>query len=318
MTETLIPLIIAFALCAALGPFLIALLKKNKARQTVRDDGPGAHLVKAGTPTMGGILIITATIAGAIYYAPQYPKIIPVLIMMLAFGLVGFWDDFIKVKKIRSLGLRAWQKLLAQLIITAVFIYYLSAVMDISLAQKIPFAEGRYWDMGPFAIPFLLFVALGTVNGANLTDGLDGLHGSVTALIAVTFSIMSVGINAGISPVAAAMAGALMGFLIYNAYPARIFMGDTGSLALGAFVFASAYLTQTALFIPIMALVYVVEAASVLLQVGYFKLSGGKRIFKMSPIHHHFELCGFFETKVVSVFVIVTALLCAVALLGVW
>jgi len=318
MTDSLMALIIAFALSAALGPVMIAGLKKNKARQTVRDDGPGAHLKKSGTPTMGGILIITATIAGAIYFAPQYPKIIPILVMMLSFGLVGFWDDFIKIKKLRSLGLRAWQKLVAQLIITAVFIYYLSAVMDISLAQKIPFAEGKYLDMGPFTIPILLFVALGTVNGANLTDGLDGLHSSVTALIAVTFSVMSLGIGAGISPLAVAMAGALLGFLVYNAYPARIFMGDTGSLALGAFVFASAYLTQTALFIPIIALVYVAEAASVLLQVGYFKISGGKRIFKMSPLHHHFELCGFFETKVVSAFVIITAILCAIALLGVW
>jgi phospho-N-acetylmuramoyl-pentapeptide-transferase len=181
----------------------------------------------------------------------------------------------------------------------------------------IPFSGGKYLDVSYLFIPSFFVVVLGTVNGSNFTDGLDGLESSVTALIATFFSVVAIGMQSGVSPITGAVAGSLLAFLVYNVYPAKVFMGDTGSLALGGFVAATAYMLQMPLFILIVALIYLVEVLSVILQVGFFKLTGGKRIFKMAPIHHHFELVGWSETRVVAIFSIVTTILCLIALMGI-
>lgn len=317
-TTVVLSVIISFAISAALGPFLIPFLARLKFGQTVRDDGPQSHLKKNGTPTMGGIMILTSVVITSVIFMKQYPKSVPVLFLTLGFGLIGFLDDYIKVVLKRSLGLRAWQKMALQIVITAVFAFYVTKFTDVSLAMKIPFMEGKYLDFGWMNIPILFFIVIGTVNGTNFTDGLDGLASSVTVLVAAFFSVVAVGTNAGIEPVTCAVAGALLGFLLFNVHPASVFMGDTGSLALGGFVAGAAYMMQMPIFIVIVGFIYALEVISVIMQVSYFKLTHGKRIFKMAPIHHHFELCGWSETRVVAVFSIVTALLCLVAFLGVW
>ena len=318
MNQTVVmSVVISFAISVVLGPFVIPFLKKLKVGQTERDDGPRSHLKKSGTPTMGGILILISIVITSVIYMKDYPKIMPILFATLGFGLIGFLDDYIKVVLRRSMGLRAWQKMLGQILVTGIFAYYLTHHTDVSFAMKIPFAAGKYLDFGMFNIPVLFFVVIATVNGANFTDGLDGLASSVTVMIATFFTTVAVGTASGIEPVTCAVVGALLGFLLFNVYPASVFMGDTGSLALGGFVAATAYMLQMPLFIPIVALIYAAEVISVIIQVSYFKISGGKRFFKMAPIHHHFELCGWSETRVVAVFSIVTALLCLVALMGV-
>lgn len=187
---------------------------------------------------------------------------------------------------------------------------------DVSLTMLLPFSGGKYWDIGWLAIPVMYFAVIGTVNGVNFTDGLDGLATSVTIIVATFFTVVAVGTNSGIEPITCAVVGALMGFLLFNVYPASVFMGDTGSLALGGFVAATAYMLQMPIFLLIVGLIYLVEVLSVIIQVTYFKKTGGKRIFRMAPIHHHFELGGWSETRVVAVFSIVTAILCLVALIG--
>lgn len=309
--------IISFAVSVVLGPVVIPFLKKLKVGQTVRDEGPKEHLKKNGTPTMGGILILISIVVTSILYVKEYPKIIPVLFVTMGFGLIGFLDDYIKVVLKRSMGLRAWQKMALQILVTGVFAYYITHYTDVSLAMKIPFMPGVTLDLGIFNIPFLFFIVIGAVNGANFTDGLDGLASSVTVLIATFFTVVAIGLQSGIEPITCAVVGALLGFLLFNVYPASVFMGDTGSLALGGFVAATAYMLQMPIFLALVAFIYVIEVLSVVIQVSYFKISGGKRVFKMAPIHHHFELCGWSETRVVAVFSIVTALLCLVALMGI-
>ena len=313
-----VPVIVSFAISAAAGPVVIPVLRKMKVGQTVRDDGPQTHLKKNGTPTMGGILILISITITSVFFVKDYPKIIPVLFLTLGFGLIGFLDDYIKVVLRRSLGLRVWQKFLLQIIVTGVFTFYLLHYTDVSLVMKVPFVSELYLDFGWMNIPILFFIVIGTVNGTNFTDGLDGLASSVTVLVATFFSVVAIGTGSGIEPVTCAVVGALLGFLLFNVHPASVFMGDTGSLALGGFVAAAAYMMQMPLFIVIVGFIYMVEVLSDIIQVTYFKMTGGKRIFKMAPIHHHFELCGWSETRVVAVFSIVTALLCLVALMGVW
>jgi phospho-N-acetylmuramoyl-pentapeptide-transferase len=269
-----------------------------------------------GTPTMGGILILASVMTVSMFYIKSHPKILPILFLTLGFGLVGFLDDYIKIVMRRSTGLRAWQKLVGQIVIVAVFVYYLLHYTDVDLAMKVPFSNQLFFDLGIWNIPLLFFIILGTVNGVNLTDGLDGLAGSVTIIVAMFFSVVAVGAQSGLEPITCAVVGALMGFLLFNVYPASVFMGDTGSLALGGFVAATAYMLQMPLFIAIVGLVYLMEVCSVILQVSYFKLSGGKRIFKMAPLHHHFELCGFSETRIVAAFCIVTAIMALLGLLA--
>lgn len=315
--DSIIPIIISFAVSVILGPLVIPFLRKLKVGQTVRDDGPQTHLSKSGTPTMGGILILLGIIVASVFYIKEYPKIIPILFLTVGFGLVGFLDDYIKVVLKRSMGLRAWQKMGLQILITGIFIFYIYQYTDISLAMKVPFMTDTYIDMGWFNIIFMFIVILGTDTGANFTDGLDGLASSVTLMIAMFFTVVAMGTQSGIEPISCAVVGALMGFLLFNVHPASVFMGDTGSLALGGFVAATAYVLQMPLFLAIVACIYVAEVLSVILQVGYFKITKGKRLFKMAPIHHHFELCGWKETKIVAVFTIITAIACLIALMGI-
>ena len=266
-------------------------------------------------------MILASIIITSLFYVKDYPKIVPILFMMVGFGIIGFLDDYLKVVLRRSDGLLPWQKMLLQLVVTTVFAVYMWKYSGISLSMLIPFSGGKYLDIGFWAIPLMYLAVIGTVNGVNFTDGVDGLVSSVTIMVATFFSVVAIGNNAGIEPITCAVAGALLGFLLFNVHPASVFMGDTGSLALGGFVAATAYMMQMPLFILLVGLIYLVEVISVMLQVSYFKYTRkktgeGKRIFRMTPIHHHFELGGWSETKVVAVFAITTALLCMIALLG--
>ena len=320
INETILAIIIAFAVSAILCPIVIPFLHKLKFGQQVREDGPQAHLKKQGTPTMGGLVFLTAVVITSLLYIRDYPRIIPVLFMTVGFGVIGFLDDYIKIVMKRSEGLNPVQKLIGQFIITGIFVYYLVCSGEVGTSMLVPFTggfeHGLYLNLGFLFIPFVFFVVLGTDNGVNFTDGLDGLCTSVTILVATFLTIISIGENSGISPITGAVVGSLLGFLLFSFYPAKVFMGDTGSLALGGFVSASAFMMQIPLFIPIIGLIYLVEVLSVIMQVSYFKATHGKRIFRMAPIHHHFELGGWSETRVVAVFSIVTALLCLVAYLG--
>ena len=320
INETILAIIIAFAVSAILCPIVIPFLHKLKFGQQVREDGPQAHLKKQGTPTMGGLVFLTAVVITSLLYIRDYPRIIPVLFMTVGFGVIGFLDDYIKIVMKRSEGLNPVQKLIGQFIITGIFVYYLVCSDEVGTSMLVPFTggfeHGIYLDLGFLFIPFVFFVVLGTDNGVNFTDGLDGLCTSVTILVATFLTIISIGENSSISPITGAVVGSLLGFLLFNVYPAKVFMGDTGSLALGGFVASSAFMMQIPLFIPIIGLIYLVEVLSVIMQVSYFKATHGKRIFRMAPIHHHFELGGWSETRVVAVFSIVTALLCLVAYLG--
>ena len=245
----------AFCISALAGPLIIPFLRRLKCGQTVRDDGPAAHLKKSGTPTMGGILILFSAVMSAAVFLEEYPRIAPILFLTIGFGFVGLMDDYIKVVCRRSLGLTAWQKLLGQLSVTGIFAWYLIRYTDVSLAMKIPCFPGRYLDFGVWNIPILFFIVLGTANGTNFTDGLDGLAGSVTLMVAVFFSVVALGTASGIEPVTCAAAGALLGFLLFNVHPAQVFMGDTGSLALGGFVAGCAYMMQMPLYIAIVGVI---------------------------------------------------------------
>ena len=315
--HVVIPVLVSFALSLVLGPIVIPFLRKLKMGQTEREEGVQSHLKKAGTPTMGGIIILASVIITSLFYVKDYPKVIPILFLTLGFGLIGFLDDYLKVVMKRSDGLYPKQKMALQLVVTAIFAYYVFKVADIPMSMLIQFSGGKYWDIGWLAVPLLFIAVIGTVNGTNFTDGLDGLASSVTVLVATFFTVVAIGTKSGVEPITCAVVGALLGFLLFNVYPASVFMGDTGSLALGGFVAGTAYMMQMPLFIMIVGLIYLVEVASVMIQVTYFKKTGGKRFFKMAPIHHHFELCGWSETRVVAVFSIVTALLCLIALMGV-
>ena len=314
--QVVIPVLISFAISVILGPIIIPFLRKLKMGQTERVEGVQSHLKKAGTPTMGGVIFLIATVITSLFYVRDYPKVIPVLFLTLGFGIIGFLDDYLEVVLRRSDGLLPWQKFSLQVVVTAVFTYYLVNYTDVNLAMRIPFWSDHYLNLGWLAVPVLFFAVIGTVNGVNFTDGLDGLASSVTLIVAVFFSVVSIGTKSGIEPITCAVVGGLMGFLLFNVYPAKIFMGDTGSLALGGFVAGAAYMMQMPLFILLVGLIYLVEVLSVIIQVTYFKKTHGKRIFKMAPIHHHFELCGWSETRVVAVFSIITAVMCLIALLA--
>ncbi len=311
-----ISVMISFLISVLAGPVIIPFLRKLKIGQTQREDGPSAHLKKSGTPTMGGSIFLIAILITSLFYMKDYPNIIPVLFLTIGFGVIGFIDDYIKVVKKQSMGLRPSQKMLGQFLVTGIFAFYLVRFTEVSLEMKIPFFPDQFIDLGIMNIPFLFLVVIATVNGTNFTDGLDGLAGSVTTAVAAFFFVASASIHAGLEPVAGAVAGALMGFLMYNVYPAKVFMGDTGSLALGGFVAGMAYMMQLPIFILLVGIIYTVEVLSVFLQVSYFKATKGKRIFKMAPIHHHFELCGWSETRIVAVFTAATLLAGLVGLLA--
>ena len=311
-----IPVIVAFIISAVLGPVIIPFLRKLKFGQTVRDDGPQSHLKKNGTPTMGGIIFLVSVILTSCLYMKDYPQIIPILFVTVGYGVIGFLDDYIKIVLKRSEGLTPSQKMLGQIIVTGVFAVYMYKFSGISMEMMIPFFPGKTLDLGFLTIPVMFLAIIGTVNGVNFTDGLDGLATSVTIMVAVFFGVVALGMGSGVWPIAAAVIGALLGFLLFNVHPASVFMGDTGSLALGGFVAAIAYMLQMPIFILIVGLIYWIEIFSVIIQVGYFKISHGKRIFRMAPIRHHFELGGWSETRVVAVFTIVTAILCLIGLMA--
>lgn len=311
------PVIISFLISVVFCPILIPFLRKLKFGQTEREEGPQSHLKKNGTPTMGGLVILASILLTSLIYIGKFTEILPVLFMTLGFGLIGFLDDYIKVVKKRSLGLTPLQKMALQFIVTGVFIYYYFKIAGLDTSIKIPFVSGDGFVMPTWLfIIFVFIVVLGTVNGVNFTDGLDGLASGVTVIVATFFTIAALSLNPLMTPITGAVVGSLLGFLLFNTYPARVFMGDTGSLALGGFVSSIALMLHMPLFIVIIGLIYLVEVLSVILQVGYFKLTHGKRIFKMAPIHHHFELCGYSETQVVAAFSIITALLCLVGIMA--
>ena len=318
LLDVILYFVMPLAVTALLTYGLIPYFHRKQFGQYIREEGPKAHLKKQGTPTMGGLVFVLAIVIVSLFYVRRYPKILPVMLLTVGFGIVGFIDDFLKVVKHQSEGFNPKQKFLCQLVFCLVFALYLYLSPAYDHRMQVPFTE-IYLDLGWFYVPALLFIVLGTDNGANFTDGLDGLASSVTAVIALFLGFVSLYFgkaDAQLAPISGAVFGALMGFLMFNCYPAKVFMGDTGSLALGGFVAAAAFEMGIPLFIPIFALIYLVEVLSVIIQVTYFKKTHGKRIFRMAPIHHHFELGGWSETKVVTVFTVLTVLLCLVASLG--
>ncbi len=311
----IICIISAFVLALVAGPVLIPVLTRLKFGQTVRDDGPQSHLKKTGTPTMGGAIFLIPAAIVAISFTKDRDMLL-VLITTLLFGLIGFLDDYLKIKNKRSLGLRAYQKIIGQLLV-AVFMAFVSAgISQVGTKVLIPFT-GMYFELGSFYIPFIVFIFIATVNSVNLTDGLDGLAGGITVVVLGFFSVIALASrHEGLLVFSGALIGALLGFLRFNSHPAQVFMGDTGSLALGGAISALAVITRLPVFLAIIGAVYVVETLSVIIQVLYFKKTGGKRIFKMTPLHHHFELSGWAESKVVSVFIISSIILSLIGLLA--
>lgn len=306
-------IVISFIITIILGPIFIPLLKKLNIGQNVRDDGPSTHLKKSGTPTMGGIIILIALLITTLTSGAMNKDIYVLLLSTFGFGFIGFVDDFIKVVKKRSLGLKAYQKLLGQTILAVILAIYQSNTSVLGTSIIVPFTD-KLLDLGPFYVPFIVFVVVGTVNSVNLTDGLDGLASGVTLIVLSFFGIVALnwGMNS-ISIFSVALAGGCLGFLIYNSYPAKVFMGDTGSLALGGAVSAIAILLNLPLIIPIVGGIYFIEALSVIIQVSSYKLTG-KRVFLMAPLHHHFEQKGWKETKIVAIFWSITVLLCLIGI----
>ena len=309
---------IGFLIVIILGPIFIPMLARFKFGQTVRDEGPQSHLAKNGTPTMGGVMMIVAILITGLTRATISKGLIVGLICIVGFGFVGFLDDFIKIKMKRSLGLKAYQKIILQFALALYIAYYQYSASPSATQLVIPFTN-HIINLGIWYIPFMMIFIIGTVNAVNLTDGLDGLASGVTLIVSCFFVLFAVSIsNSDVAILAAATAGACLGFLGFNAYPAKVFMGDTGSMALGGAVVAFATLTNSPLLIVIVGFIYLAEALSVMIQVTYFKLTNGKRIFKMAPLHHHFEQCGWPETRVVFVFWIVTVVLCWIGVLAVF
>ncbi|CAK7072295.1 phospho-N-acetylmuramoyl-pentapeptide-transferase [Tissierella carlieri] len=307
---------ISFLITLILGPIMIPLLRRLKIGQSVRDDGPQTHLKKSGTPTMGGIIIFIALVITVLTSGMMNKDMYILLISTFGFGLIGFIDDYIKVVKRRSLGLRAYQKLIGQVMLATVLAVYQSSTSILGTKLIVPFLNNQYLDLGPLYIPFIAFVVVATVNAVNLTDGLDGLASGVTLIILSFFGLIALNWGMGsISIFSTALAGACLGFLIHNAHPAKVFMGDTGSLALGGAVAAIAILLNIPLVIPIVGGVYFIETLSVIIQVASFKLTG-KRVFLMAPLHHHYEQKGWKETKVVAVFWTATVILCLIGILS--
>lgn len=324
--------VVAFVLVLLAAPSFIEAVRRAKFGQEVRDDGPQAHLSKQGTPTMGGAVIVIsfvgAVIIGWIRERQISVQILQILLLTLGFGLAGFLDDLLKIRRHNSKGLSPARKLFLQLIaalVFAVWTYYAPAEGVTPGKILIPFtglgenAAGITLPVWLY-VPFVVLAALGTDNGTNFTDGLDGLLSSVTIPVALFFMLAGALVSGtfGISITSAAMIGALMGFLFFNAYPAKVFMGDTGSLAIGGFVAAAAVVSGCELYILIVGFIYLAEVLSVIIQVSYFKATHGKRIFKMAPIHHHFEMCGNSETRIVTAFTIISALLAALGIIGIW
>ena len=312
MLSNTIALGIAFSVMLLISPKGINILHRMKFGQEVRGDGPQAHLKKQGTPTMGGILFLIAISLAVLPFLGEVSGLLPAYLLGLGFGVVGFVDDYLKVVKHQSEGFNPKQKMASQIVISLLYIAYLYFYSGKASDLLLPFLKETSWDLGILFFPVALFIITATDTGANFTDGIDGLCSSVTAVIVFFFFIVDRVLlgYAELGALPGAVLGGLLGFLCFNAHPAKVFMGDTGSLALGGFVVAMAIQTEIALYIPFFAFVYFMEVLSVIIQVSYFKWSHGKRIFKMAPIHHHFELLGWSETQVVTVFTIITILAC--------
>ena len=317
ITQLTYTAIIGFLIVVILGPIFIPMLTKFKFGQTVRDDGPQTHLQKNGTPTMGGVIMIIAILITGLTRAKIDKDLLVGLICITGFGLVGFLDDFIKIKMKRSLGLKAYQKIILQFALALFVSYYQYSASPSATQMMVPFTD-IVINLGPLYVPIMMFVIIGTVNAVNLTDGLDGLASGVTLIVSIFFMMLAISVgNSDVGILAAATGGACLGFLGFNSYPAKVFMGDTGSMALCGAVVAFAVLTNSVLLIPIVGGIYFAEAISVIIQVASFKLTG-KRVFKMAPIHHHFEQCGWPETRVVFVFWITTVVLAWIGIIAVF
>ena len=316
MNTAVYAILVAFVANIVLCPMLIPSLIKFKFGQYVRNDGPAAHAKKAGTPTMGGIMIIISFLLAAMIFMRDNPEAMAIVMVTIGFGILGFLDDFIKITKRRSMGLRAYQKFLGQIAISVAFVLYWRTLDSYSTLLIVPFFPDMQLNLGFFYPVFACFIFLSSTNGANFTDGLDGLAAGVTALIVTFFMFAAWIFEAPVLPVTGAAVGSLLGFLLFNSHPAKLYMGDTGSLALGGFVAALALILRMPLFLVIVAVIYLIEVLSVIIQVGYFKMSGGRRFFKMAPIHHTFELSGWPETKVVAFFYVITALACLLGYLA--
>ncbi|MBQ6558091.1 MAG: phospho-N-acetylmuramoyl-pentapeptide-transferase [Clostridia bacterium] len=330
----LLPFLVALAVTLVMGPVFIPWLHKLKFGQEIREEGPKWHQKKSGTPTMGGIMVIlgiavAVAVVSVVFaikgtFSTAFARCIVIFAVALGFGVIGFIDDYIKVVKKRNLGLTAIQKFIMQVVLAALYVVAMYAIGELNTTIKIPFT-GIEWVMPYWLyIPFVMFVVVGVVNAVNLTDGLDGLASSITAVVALFFILVSYlkFSETGVTVFASALLGGLLAFLCYNKYPAKVFMGDTGSLFLGAAVALMAIDLRMPIFLIIVGFVYLMETVSVIMQTTYFKITKkkygeGRRIFKMTPIHHHFEMCGWNEKKIVLVFTLVTAALCAVAWFGV-
>ena len=315
-TTILAPLVISFIFSLILGPIFIPILHKLKFGQNIRKEGPKSHQKKAGTPTMGGIIFFISVAATILIMGPSFtdPKMI-ILYSFLAFGFIGFLDDMLKIIHKANLGLKAGQKMILLLIFSVALAVY--GYKNIGTDILIPLGSGFKLNLGLLYIPFVIIYYAAVTNAVNLTDGIDGLATSVTIIVLTFFTIVA--FKTGQKDVAIfsiALCGALLGFLKYNAFPAKIFMGDTGSLALGGAVGTIALMLKMELWVVIVGLMYVVETLSVIIQVTSFKMTG-KRVFKMAPIHHHFEQCGWSEVKIVTIFSLVTAVLCIIGFIAI-
>lgn len=312
-TQTL-NLIVAFVATFVVGLFVMPILKKFKVGQVVRNDGPKEHLKKQGTPTMGGIIMLIVLVVILAINSIKYPTLILAIISILGFGLVGFIDDYKKLVKKNTKGLSPLKKIFGLVLVTAIFIFMYLKVFKLGTDITLPFISSPITlSVGAFII-FIAFILIGTSNAVNLTDGLDGLASGVVAIIMTFFTIVAVkNSNTEMIILGASSVGTCLAFLLFNFHPAKVFMGDTGSLAIGGAVAAIAIMMKMEVYLAIVAFVCIIDTLSVILQVTYFKLTKGKRIFKMAPFHHHLELSGMKETKVVILFWVITAILCFVA-----
>ncbi|MDE6997966.1 MAG: phospho-N-acetylmuramoyl-pentapeptide-transferase [Oscillospiraceae bacterium] len=321
--EIMIACVLSFAVTAVLGRWVfLPMLRRLKAGQSIREVGPKWHATKAGTPTMGGLMFITGLAAAIVVMG--WPGMVAgelthiyLFLFASVFGVIGFLDDYEKVKRHQNLGLTAIQKFLLQLAAAILFLMLMRFEGQVTPHLYVPFLNVDLSLSWPMYMVFSAFVIVGAVNAVNITDGLDGLAASVTvpvalfyAAVAVMWGIRQLGLFAG------ALLGGLLAFLLFNAHPARVFMGDTGSLFLGGAVAGMAFAIDLPLILIPVGIIYIIETLSDILQVGYFKLTHGRRIFKMAPIHHHFEMCGWSEVKIVTVFTVISAVFCALALLG--
>ncbi len=327
MQRLIFAVILSFTIALVLGPIVIPWLKRMKFGQTVYELGPESHKVKQGIPTMGGIIFTVPMILVPLLFSYEDARwdFLPVAILsMLGFALVGFVDDFIKIRLKRSLGLTPLQKIIPQVIISLALSVWAYGNPDVGSKLIVPFTRFE-WDLGWWYIPVMTFILVGVVNSANLLDGLDGLLGGCALIDFITMAIITMvlaakGVQSGnmqnLMIFSGAAAGALLGFLRFNAHPAGVIMGDVGSFAIGGALVALTMLTRLSLLLPIIALAMMMSSVSDIIQIGYFKLTHGKRVFKMAPLHHHFELSGMPETKIVAMYMIVTALLCLISLLA--